>query len=376
MTEVKRVLVVSAKAGAGHLRAAEAVESAVRETYPDVEVRNLDALEYTNVLFRKNFTGLYHQLVKRLPSVWGMIYGSTERRSANQFIKKLSGFVDRLNTRALRKAVRKYDPDAVICTHYLPAEVFAVQRRKGTLRASVSIVLTDYDIHPMWVQGGADRYFVATEEMAHALRVKGIGDATAHVSGIPVLSQFTQSYPDRTAMREQLGLRPTPKTVLMAAGGFGMVKVDELVAMLADAVDDVQFLVIAGRNKKLEKSLRTVADARPGKIVPFGFVSNMHELMAASDFMVTKCGGLTSTECLVMSVPMIIVNPIPGQEERNADFLLESGAALRANSPAHLLFKVRKLLDNPSLLTQMRDAASRVAHPRAAYDIAQAVCEG
>jgi processive 1,2-diacylglycerol beta-glucosyltransferase len=164
--------------------------------------------------------------------------------------------------------------------------------------------------------------------------------------------------------------------------------VDKTVSLLADALDDVQLLAIAGRNEKLHEALRSAAAGCPhgrrvpgvgdpcgrgGKIVPFGFVTNMHELMAACDFAVTKSGGLTSSECLAMGLPMVILSPIPGQEERNSDYLLENGAALRANSAAHLVFKVGKLLKDGALLARMASAARAIARPRAAYDIAAEV---
>jgi len=270
--------------------------------------------------------------------------------------------------------VKEYDPDAVICTHYLPAEIIAPRRRKGKLRSSVHVVMTDFDIHTMWIQQGVDHYYVAIEEMEHALRMKGVA-ARISVTGIPIGPEFAKKYPDRGVMRERLGLRVEPPTVLVSAGGFGMVRVDETVATLAEATGDVQILAVAGRNEKLRKALEAVAASRKRRIVPFGFVTNMNELMAASDFAVAKSGGLTSSECLAMGLPMVIWNPIRGQEERNADYLLESGAALRANSPAHLVFKVTKLLTDERLLARMKAAARRIAKPDAAYTIASEVAE-
>jgi len=376
MSRAKRVLIVSVKAGAGHLRAAEAIEAALREKFPRLEVRNIEALAYTNASFRKSFTGTYNQLVTRLPSVWGMIYGQLEKKPADSRTKKLAALFDRLNSRPLLKVIKEFDPDRIVCTHYLPAEILGARSRRGKLRASLYVTLTDYDIHTMWIQEGVDHYFVATDEMAHALRAKGVGAATVSVTGIPIVPVFAAGHPDKRATRRKLRLRVRPKTVIVAAGGFGMTRLDRTVADIADRVADVQFLAVAGRNEKLRKQLAQAASTRTGKIVPFGFVTNMHELMAASDFVITKCGGLTSSECLAMNLPMIILSPIPGQEERNSDYLLESGVALRANSAAHLVYKTRKLLADDKLLGRMRTAARRIAKPRAAYDVAEQVVRG
>ena len=373
MDEAKRVLILSVKAGAGHMRAAAALEEVLREEHPGVEVKNTETLELTSLAFRKSFTGAYEKLVTHLPSVWKLIYEKMEAKPVTSKSKRLATLFDRANARRILKAVDEFAPDRVVCTHYFPAEILAPRRRKGKLAAPLFVTLTDYDIHVMWIQDGVDHYFVASDEMAWALRAKGIGNARVSVTGIPIMPVFSREYPGRATMRARLGLRPDAPTALVSAGGFGLSSIDQVVSTLADSMDDVQFLAVAGRNEKLRKGLEEVAATRRGRIVPFGFVDNMHELMAASDLAVTKSGGLTSSECLAMGLPMVIVSPIPGQEERNADYLLENGAAVRANSPAHLVFKVKRLLGDEARLARMRAAARHIARARAVYDIVETV---
>ncbi|NLT60134.1 MAG: glycosyltransferase [Candidatus Hydrogenedentes bacterium] len=368
---VDRILVLSVKAGAGHLRAAQAVTHAIRERFPNVEVVSADALEYTNAAFRKGYTEGYETLVRNLPSVWERIYESLETKPADSNAKKLATLWSRLNTKHLLMFVENFKPDVIACTHFLPAEVLGAQRAKGKLRAPVYTILTDYDIHSMWIQEGVTGYFVASSEMAHALREKGIGTASVEVSGIPILPEFAREYPPRETMRQTLGLNPAQRTVLVAAGGFGMMSADDAVKLLAGHLPEAQFLAVAGRNAELEKRLKKLARAYKGRVKPFGFVDNMHELMAASDLAVSKSGGLTTSECLAMGLPMLVFNPIPGQEERNAIYLLEHGAGLWARTPAQMLFKVKALLDDPKRLADMQEAARRIARPRAAFDIAE-----
>lgn len=368
---VDRILVLSAKAGAGHLRAAQAVTHAIRERFPNVEVVSADALEYTNAAFRKGYTEGYETLVRNLPSVWERIYESLETKPADSNAKKLATLWSRLNTKHLLMFVENFKPDVIACTHFLPAEVLGAQRAKGKLRAPVYTILTDYDIHSMWIQEGVTGYFVASSEMAHALREKGIGTASVEVSGIPILPEFAREYPPRETTRQTLGLNPAQRTVLVAAGGFGMMSADDAVKLLAGHLPEAQFLAVAGRNAELEKRLKKLARAYKGRVKPFGFVDNMHELMAASDLAVSKSGGLTTSECLAMGLPMLVFNPIPGQEERNAIYLLEHGAGLWARTPAQMLFKVKALLDDPKRLADMQEAARRIARPRAAFDIAE-----
>lgn len=368
---VDRILVLSVKAGAGHLRAAQAVTHAIRERFPNVEVVSADALEYTNAAFRKGYTEGYETLVRNLPSVWERIYESLETKPADSNAKKLATLWSRLNTKHLLMFVENFKPDVIACTHFLPAEVLGAQRAKGKLRAPVYTILTDYDIHSMWIQEGVTGYFVASSEMAHALREKGIGTAFVEVSGIPILPEFAREYPPRETTRQTLGLNPAQRTVLVAAGGFGMMSADDAVKLLAGHLPEAQFLAVAGRNAELEKRLKKLARAYKGRVKPFGFVDNMHELMAASDVAVSKSGGLTTSECLAMGLPMLVFNPIPGQEERNAIYLLEHGAGLWARTPAQMLFKVKALLDDPKRLADMQEAARRIARPRAAFDIAE-----
>jgi len=369
----KKVLIISAKAGAGHMRAAAALEEVFKESYPDVEVKNVDALEYANPAFRKTFSATYNILATDLPRLWAFMYETLEEKRPDAAMVRFVAAFDRVNGKGLIRLAREFAPDAIVGTHYLAAEVLARGRVEGTLKAPLNMVFTDYDIHTVLVQKGVDRFFVPTDEMAFVLADKGAGEAEILVHGIPLMPAFSREYPDRKTMREKLGLRTDARTVLLSAGGFGMLDAGDVVGKLADAVEDVQILPVAGKNETLKRALERAAKKHPGKIRPFGFVTNMHELMAASDVALAKSGGLTSSECLAMGLPMVVFKPIPGQEERNADYLLESGAALKANSTAHAVFKVKRLLSDRKLFARMQAAARAAARPRAAYDIVKDV---
>ena len=373
MKESGRVMVISAKVGAGHMRAAEALVEAFAERHGDIEVTNIEALEHTNAVFRGGFTSGYKQLASRAPSIWEFIYETMEKKAVDSKTKKLASFLDRLNSAGLLRTIRAFEPDAVVCTHYFAAEILGHRKAKGKISTRIYVVLTDYDIHTMWIQKGVDCYFVGSEEMKYALEAKGVGESDVIVTGIPISPVFAHARFDKAALRETLGAGPDVRTVLVAAGGFGLSNIGEIARLLLAECPDVQFLAVAGRNNDLEEALREAAADSDGRLIPFGFVDNMHELMAASDFIVTKSGGLTSSECLAMGLPMIIWNPIPGQEERNADYLLENGVALRANSAANLVFKVRKLAGEGERLEKMSEAARRLSRPDAAFRIAERV---
>ncbi|MFO7973984.1 MAG: glycosyltransferase, partial [Candidatus Hydrogenedentota bacterium] len=259
--------------------------------------------------------------------------------------------------------------------HFLPAEVLGKQRDKGKLKAPVSTILTDYNIHSMWIQPGVDAYFVASDEMAHALQEKGVGKASVEVTGIPILPDFAKDYPPREDMRRALGLNAEMRTILVAAGGFGMMSADKTVKLLAEQIPAAQFIAVAGKNEALKKRLDKVAQLCDGRLKPFGFVNNMHELMAASDMVVSKSGGLTTSECLAMGLPLVVFNPIPGQEERNAVYLLEHGAGLWARTAAQMVYKTETLFNDPDRLAEMQKNARRLARPDAAFVIADRLME-
>ena len=368
-----KVLILSVKAGAGHLRAAQAVEEALKTYHPEVEVRHEDSLEYTNAPFRKTFTDGYNMLAKNLPSIWGLMYESLEHKEEKSKAKWLIQAFDMLNSGPLRKMVAEYQPDAIVSTHFLPQEALSPKRVGKKLKARFHVVITDYDIHSMWVRSITDMYYVASDEMKYALETKKGPEAGIQVSGIPVMSDFSREYPDMREVRQRLGLHPDRRTVLLASGGFGYTPLDRIVPELLREIPDAQFLTVAGKNEKMKKAVEKACEEHKDRVFVYGFVNNFHDLMAASDFIITKAGGLTSSESLAMGKPMIIVKPLPGQEERNTSYLLEKGAALLGHTPSHLVYKAAKLLKNPDLLERMSNQARSVARSDAAKFVADAV---
>jgi processive 1,2-diacylglycerol beta-glucosyltransferase len=363
---MKRILVLSASAGAGHLRAAEAVAKAMALEAPGAEARHIDVLTLAGRPFREAYSQFYLKLVERAPALWGFLYDRLDR-PPKQVPAALRSALHRWNTRRLVDEVRAFAPDAIVSTHFLPADVLGRERRKGRLGAPLGVVITDADVHRLWVHRGVDRYFVARDEAGALLEGLGYGAAQVQVTGIPIDPRFAAAA-DRPALRRKHGLPDAGPIVLLLGGGFGVGPVRELARALAEARRPALVVVVAGRNEALRRSL--VAQAGP-RVRVLGFTTEMHEWMAAADLLVTKPGGLTTAEALARGLPMVLVNPIPGQEERNADALLESGAAVKANTRETLAWKVDSVLGSPERLAALRAAALRAAHPRAAFDVAR-----
>jgi len=284
--------------------------------------------------------------------------------------------MDRLNTQPMIRMLKKVQPDLCVATHFLPGEIIAWLIAKKKLRARNAIVVTDYDVHAMWLCRTVDRYYVALQESAEYLAAINVPREKLRVTGIPIDPCFAEPT-SRAEARRHLRLDPDAMTVLVSAGGEGVGPVEQLVRGLLQMQRPWQIVAIAGRSEKTRKSLEALSQqfgALPSgasRLCAVGFTTEMHQYMAAADLLVGKAGGLTTSEALARNLPMVLIEPIPGQEERNADHLLEVGAAIRCNNLPVAAWKVAALLDDPERLKKMREAARQMARPSAAANIAQ-----
>src|SRR5215211_6547564 len=370
---LRKVLLLSASAGAGHVRAAEAVEQAFKQAKDADyrEVHHIDVLNYTNILFRHLYSKAYIDLVNKMPEVPGWVYDKLDKPWKNER-RRLA--LDKLNTRPLVKLLRDYQPDLIVCTHFLPAEIVSWLKAKERLASRQVIIVTDFDVHAMWLVHHYERYFVAVDEARAYLEALGIPPEKITVSGIPIDPVFAVKK-DKQEMRAKHGLAPDRTTILLSAGGFGVGSVDALVNSLMTLQHRAQIVAICGRNEELKKRLtKLAAKAKPDATVtvkPFGYTKEMDELMTASDVVLGKPGGLTTSEALAKGLVFVIVNPIPGQEERNSDHLLEGAAAIRCNNLPVLAYKLDRLLGDRQRVQSMKTNALRMGRPNAAREIVE-----
>lgn len=367
----KRVLILSAAVGAGHLRAAEALEKAFIESGTAGEVRNVDVLNYTNVIFRRLYGKAYLDMVNTMPEVLGWIYDSLDKPWQNER-RRLA--LDRLNTRPFVKLLKEYKPDIAVCTHFLPAEIISWLKSKKKISCPQAVVVTDFDVHAMWLCHHYEQYFVALEETKIHLEKLGIPAEKLTVSGIPIDPIFAEKK-DKTAMREKYGLEKDKLTILVSAGGFGVGNIDHLLQSLSDLQTPSQILAICGRNEELKTRLEKLAKEQLNNervtFKPIGYTTAMDEYMSAADLIVGKPGGLTTSEAMAKGLVFVIVNPIPGQEERNSDHLLESGCAIRCNNLPVLAFKIDGLIKDKERFRQIKQNISNFARANAARQIVE-----
>jgi processive 1,2-diacylglycerol beta-glucosyltransferase len=362
----KRVLILSASAGAGHVRAGQALERAAAEIRAAEEVRHIDTLEYTTQLFRNLYSKVYIDVVGRAPDLLGWLYDRFDKPWKNE--RQRLAF-DKLNTRPFVRLLEEYEPEIIICTHFLPAEIISWLKAKRRLACQQAIVVTDFDVHAMWLCHHFEHYFVALDEARAYLEKLGIPSSKIAVSGIPIDPVFAQRK-NKLEMREKHGLSRDRTTLLVSAGGFGLGSLTPLMTALLELRHPAQIIAICGRNQALKRRLEQLANDLPVghrvgiKVV--GYTQEMDEYMTAADIVVGKPGGLTTSEALAKGLVSVIVNPIPGQEERNSDHLLEEGVGIRCNNLPVLAYKIDRLIDDPQRLASMQANALQLARPQAA----------
>jgi processive 1,2-diacylglycerol beta-glucosyltransferase len=367
-----RVLILSASSGAGHVRAAQALEKAFR-AQGNCEVEHIDALEHVSELFQRLYDKAYIRMVRRAPDLMGLLYERTDKPWRHPR-ERLA--MDRLNTQPMIRLLKKIRPDLCVATHFLPAEILAWLIAKKKLQARHAIVVTDYDVHALWLCRTVDRYYVAMQESLEYLAKIGVPREKLHVTGIPVDPLFEKPVSAGDA-RKKLGLTATESILLLSAGGYGVGPLEQLVKDLLALQRPWQIVAIAGKSEPLKKRLDALSkgagktpSGKP-RLVPVGFTTDMDQYMAAADLLIGKAGGLTTSEALARELPMALVEPIPGQEERNADHLLEGGVAIRCNNLPAAAWKIATLVDQPEKLSAMKQAGRAMAHPDAARVIAQ-----
>lgn len=368
-----KALIVYAKAGAGHKRAAEAVFSAFKRRGEDKDVTLIDCLDYTNRWFKNLYPGFYIFLVRFLSPVWAAVYYSLENRLFYSLIRPLRRINNHLVSQRFVAYLKRERPKVVISTQFFASEVVAALKRKKQLDATLISVVTDFGAHTFWESVDVDIFIVASEDTKQDLLLRNIPEEKIKVLGIPIeppLRQFNQ-----LQLREEFRLNSSLFTVLIVGGGFGVGPIKELVYNLDGLSDQirnrVQLVVVCSRNKKLYGEIKNIAAKLKVSSNVFGFVPDLYKMMNATDVIISKPGGLTTSEALAAGLPMIIISPIPGQESKNCDLLVKNGAAVRIDRPGEVKQAIEELIGAPDKLAKMRQNCLALSRPNSADDIAQ-----
>ncbi len=357
----RRVLILSAGIGSGHNTAARALEVRLQAD-PDVErVRRIDVLESTNDLYQNLYDDAYFDLVDAVPWLVGWGYDANDLPFK---LGRLSGVWDRINNTASVRAIKNFAPDLVVCTHFVPARLVSLMLSRGELHARLAVVTTDYDFQGLWLTNTFSQLFVAREETRAHLVALGIPADRVTTSGIPVNRELGRPV-DADQVRRRFDLAPDRPTLLISAGAAGGAYATTIVEQVMRIAEPFQAVVVCGRNEVLRDDLARRTSGQGERFRVLGYTTEMADLMRVATLFIGKPGGLSASECMAAGLPMVLVNPIPGQEVRNADYLLEEGAAVRCNYDTTVGYKVAGLLRDPERVARMAAAADRIGRPDA-----------
>lgn len=372
---MKKVLIFYASYGGGHLSAARSIKEYMEEHFEDVEINLVDCMKYVSKTVEKVTTTAYNEMAKKMPWAWGQIYS----RSQKGPIAGISNASNRVMALKLNKLLQEYKPDIIISTHPFGSQMCSILKAHGKTDAKIATVMTDYAPHDQWLVNSklVDYFFVAHDGMKLALEEKGIPKNKIFATGIPLSNRFLKSY-NKSAILKEFGLHADKKTILFFAGGefgLGKSKTYDMLKTLAENFDNLQVVAISGRNEKMKKSFEYLVSHshREDSIKVLDYTTKVPELMSISDLVITKPGGLTTTESLASGLPIIVINPIPGQEEENAEFLENKGVAvwIKKNDDAKEILE--DLFSSPEKMKEMKINARLLAKKNSCKDICEIV---
>lgn len=368
----KKIMILYASVGGGHFKAADGIKNYIIENYPEYKVEMIDALHYTSKVVDKIVIDSYLNMAKYSPKVWGDIYKYSEKQYS---VANFSNMVQKMLSQKLFKLFKDEQPDIVISTHPFITAMVASLKKHNKTSARLCVVITDYASHKFWELRPefVDMYFVASEEIKYDLIHKNISAEKISVTGIPVGPAFLKDY-NKNDIYKDFGLSPNKKTFLFFAGGqYGASNVKEFFKSLLSIDENIQIVAVAGKSAKSQNMFKKLSQNSSKKVVILGYTSKVPELMAISNFVVSKPGGLTTTEILTSKVPFIIINPIPGQEEENANFLTNNGAAVRIWDVRKATPFINQLISDEFRIQNMKAMQEHIARPNSTKDIVEII---
>ncbi|MDE1920102.1 MAG: glycosyltransferase [Candidatus Omnitrophica bacterium] len=365
----KRVLVMYISQVSGHRQGAVAIVKSLKSLEPDCEVLSINGFGYTYPVMEKIVNTAYMGVIKRAPKIWEYLYDNPK---VIKFSEKFKQSIHKSAHKKLRPLIDEFKPDVVVCTQAFPCGMVADYKKTHQLKFTVIGVLTDYAPHLYWLHEGVDHYVVPSQEARDRYVKEGVPPERIKVLGIPIRMKFAEPS-DRGHIAARLGLDLKIPVILIMGGGQGLGPMKEAVKSLVRLERPLQLIVICGTNVKLVNWIKRIQRKTDKKIIFYEYAGNVDELMEVSTLIVSKPGGITTSECLAKGLPMVVVDPIPGQEEHNSRFLVNQGIAVRVDDKRHIGRAIDKLLDHPKQLAAMRRCALENGKPAAAENIARLI---
>ena len=360
---MKKVLIFYASYGGGHLNAAKSIYECMLNYYQNIDVELIDCMKYVNKTIEKVTTAAYREAAKKAPWVWGRIYNDSQKGP----LAHLSSRSNKIMAIKLLKLLREKNPNLIVSTHPFGSQMCSYLKRKGKIQSKIATIMTDFAPHDQWLVGHdfTDFYFVAHQKMKDYLIYKNIPEDKVFVTGIPLSNRFLQKY-NRKEILTEFNLQDNIKNILFFGGGefgLGKTRTFEIFESFVKYSSNMQIIAIAGKNEKMKIAFEKIVSKydRKDSILVFEYTSQVPEFMSISDLVVTKPGGLTTTESLASHLPMVIINPIPGQEEENAEFLENNGIAIWIKKDDNVTEILENLFSHPDKLENMKENTQKLA---------------
>lgn len=372
---MKNILILYASYGGGHLSAAKSIQKYLDDHYSDIHTETVDCMKYINKILEKVTTSAYKEMAKKAPFLWGKVYSDSQ----SGVLSHISSRTNKVMAIKLKHLIEEKSPDLVISTHPFSSQMISYLRRKGKVHCKLATIMTDFAPHDQWLIGHeyTDLFFVSHEEMKKSLISYGVDANKIFATGIPLSDRFFQKYNREEVLRE-FDLSPDKKTILFFGGGefgLGKTRTIEVFRALLNHINGYQLVTIAGKNESLREEFNQIVEELHMQdiVKVLGFTDKVPELMSISELVITKPGGLTTTESLACNLPMIIINPIPGQEEENASFLEQKGVGVwikKQDNPGEILMEI---LHSNNKLDEMRKNTKLIGKINSTKDICEIV---
>jgi len=373
----KHLLLLSGPMGCGHIQAAAALETCARERYPGLQISVLNVQELMPLWMRNIFTKYYITILNRAPVIWKFVYRRLDSVKGPSWLSRFLEYIRFKIKDDLMARITQIKPDFIVCTHFLPAEILNIAKSAGELSIPVSVVVTDFSLHAVYVRPHLDYFFVSCNEVAMNLCQRGIAKEKIYVSGCPIMPAFSRQYSasDITQLKTEFGFPQMLQMILVMMGGESVGRLDKISRTVLQTMPEAGVIALAGRNHRTFQSLREVRKKFPGRMFPIPFTNRVADYLAVSDFVITKPGGLSISECLAMQKPVVLMDPIPGHEEKNARYLVDKALVAAKIEGCHNLAK-RELMPTRQALAALSQRLGQHRRPQAGFDILAVAVEG
>jgi processive 1,2-diacylglycerol beta-glucosyltransferase len=355
-------LIFSVSIGNGHDQVAHTLRNEFIRQNNSSRVKIVNTISYISPILDKVILDGYLNILKFYPKAWGKLYEKTNRLDP---MIDINDIANRLMTSKLRKTIVSFDPDVIICTHSFPSAIISSLKQKKKLDCPLVSVITDFNIHSSYINDGTDYYVIPHEDLTYIMENFGVSKEKVLPFGIPIKKEFAEVH-NREELIEKLAFE-NKKSILVMGGGLGLGEINNIVKEIDRYMENVQIIAIAGRNHRLETKLKSLTTRN--KLVVYGFVNNIHELMELSDCVITKPGGVSTAEILCKEKPLVIFSPLPGQEYENAEFLLNSGAAVATSDVKKIPVLIDQIFNSEVRMKCFREMTGLLKKPHSTYDI-------